>query len=151
MSGVTNYQCPVCGVVVSSGHVCAMSAIQARIDTLTAERDAARAEFAEWLDASRKALDTHVEVVAERDAAREERDDIIAICRGTQMDDAAIASMRAYVSKKLLLEADRDRLAACVERVRKVTRVKIGVGPYPDRDYTEVVHVSDILAALEDA
>jgi len=73
MSGVTNYQCPVCGVVVSSGHVCAMSAIQARIDTLTAERDAARAEFAEWLDASRKALATHAEVVAERDEARRVR------------------------------------------------------------------------------
>jgi len=39
MSDVTNYECPVCGVIVSSGHVCAMSAIQARIDTLTAERD----------------------------------------------------------------------------------------------------------------
>jgi len=34
------YECPVCGVIVSSGHVCAMSAIQARIDTLSAERDA---------------------------------------------------------------------------------------------------------------
>jgi hypothetical protein len=107
MSDVASYRCMICDVIVSSGHVCAMSAIQARIDTLTAERDEARREFTEWLDASRKALDTHAEVVA-----------------------------------------DRDRLAACVERVRKVTRVKIGVGPYPDRDYTEVVHVSDILAAL---
>jgi len=41
------------------------------ISTLTAERDAARQEFAEWLDASRTALDTHAEVVAELDAARE--------------------------------------------------------------------------------
>jgi len=52
-------------------------------------------------------------------------------------------------AKPAAVVADRDRLAACVERVRKVTRVKIGVGPYPDRDYTEVVHVSDILDALE--
>lgn len=38
------------------------------------------------------------------EAAEAMRDDIIAICRGTQMDDAAIHSMRTYVEGKLELE-----------------------------------------------
>ena len=44
------------------------------------------------------------------EAAEAERDDIIAICRGTQMDDAAIHSMRGYVTQKLRIEAERDAL-----------------------------------------
>jgi hypothetical protein len=40
-----------------------------------------------------------------------ERDDIIAICRGTQMDDAAIHSIRGYVTEKLRIEAERDAAA----------------------------------------
>jgi hypothetical protein len=83
-------------------------AYEAGAAKMQAERDAAREEFAEWLDASRKALDAHAD-----------------------------------------LKADRDRLAACVERVRNAPRVTIWAGPYPDRDYTEVVHVDEILAALE--
>jgi hypothetical protein len=81
-------------------------------------------------------------LTAERDEAREE----LATFHATMQ--TILDAKEALV---VTARADRDRLAACVERVRKVTRVKIGVGPYPDRDYTEVVHVSDILAALEDA
>jgi uncharacterized protein (DUF3084 family) len=79
------------------------------IRTLTAERDEARQEFAEWLDASRKALDAHAEVVAERDAAREELATFHATMQ-TILDakDALVVTARA----------DRARLAACVERVR---------------------------------
>jgi CBS-domain-containing membrane protein len=122
MSGVTNYQCPVCGVVVSSGHVCAMSAIQARIDTLTAERDAARQEFAEWLDASRKALDTHAEVVAERDALVRAIDDAMTSAHigvFNPGDDPKDAINRLAVYEQgigeYFMKADRDRLAAMVE------------------------------------
>jgi hypothetical protein len=49
-------------------------------------------------------------LIAMRDAAEAERDDIIAICRGTQIDDAAIHSMRGYVAEKLRIEAERDAL-----------------------------------------
>ena len=44
------------------------------------------------------------------EAAEAERDDIIAICRGTQVDDAAIHSMSEYVTEKLRIEAERDAL-----------------------------------------
>jgi hypothetical protein len=33
--------------------------------------------------------------------AEMERDDVIAICRGHQLTDAALASMRKYVAEKL--------------------------------------------------
>jgi hypothetical protein len=93
---------------------------QPEIDALQAELAAARQEFAEWLDASRKALAAHAEVVT-----------------------------------------DRDRLAACVERVRNLPT-------WDTLDFeagTEPVHAvlrdterngayvksDDILAALEEA
>ena len=44
------------------------------------------------------------------EAAEAERDDIIAICRGTQLDDAAIHSMRGYVTEKLRIEAECNAL-----------------------------------------
>jgi hypothetical protein len=52
----------MCGLYVKQGE---------KVAALTADLAAARQEFAEWLDASRTALDTHAEVVAELDAARE--------------------------------------------------------------------------------
>jgi fructose-1,6-bisphosphatase/sedoheptulose 1,7-bisphosphatase-like protein len=89
---------------------------QSEIDALQAELAAARQEFAEWLDASRKALDTHAEVVT-----------------------------------------DRDRLAACVERVRECGRVRVveatddgDIEEWAD-DHGDYFRAADILAALGDA
>jgi hypothetical protein len=86
---------------------------QPEIDALQAELAAARQEFAEWLDASRTALDTHAEV-----------------------------------------KADRDRLAACVERVKGCGRVRV-VEATDDGDIEEwadehgdYFRAADILAAL---
>jgi hypothetical protein len=72
------------------------------LDALTAELAAARQEFAEWLDAFGKGLETHAEVVA-----------------------------------------DRERLAAMVERVRGV--VSNTWSGFPGN-----VRAADILAALEE-
>ena len=82
----------------------------AYIDTLTAELAAARQEFAEWLDASRTALDAHAAVVA-----------------------------------------DRDRLAACVERVRFVAVEESWDPMHAERNgwRVPVVTADSILSALE--
>jgi len=85
----------------------AIKEMLAYIDTLTAELAAARQEFAEWLDASRKALDAHAEVVAERDrlAAMVERQkpvldaahDVVG-WQGTQREEQAWATLRDSLS-----------------------------------------------------
>jgi len=77
------------------------------LDSLTADLAAARQEFAEWLDASRKALDAHAEVVAERDrlAAMVERQkpvldaahDVVG-WQGTQREEQAWATLRDSLS-----------------------------------------------------
>ena len=51
------------------------------------------------------------------EAAEAMRDDIIAICRGTQLDDAAIHSMRGYVTEKLRIEAECEALRKDAERL----------------------------------
>jgi hypothetical protein len=109
MNDVTNYECPVCGVIVSSGHVCAMSAIQARIDTLTAERDAAQERSKYWK--------------AEHAAANEVID---------------------------TLREDRDRLAACVERVRGIKARSPSETSSVMPHWSDLIHRADILAALGD-
>ena len=48
-------------------------------------------------------------------AIEAERDDVIAICRGTQMDDAAITSIRKYVEEKIRIEDERDALLKVYE------------------------------------
>jgi len=53
----------------------------------------------------------------ERDEARRECDEVVAACRGTQMDEAAIASMWQYVREKVAIQSERDALA---ERVREM-------------------------------
>jgi hypothetical protein len=78
MNDVTNYECPVCAMIASSGHVCAMPAIRARLDTLTVELNEAR----EDVSAHKRLLD-----------------DMLTDYR--------------------TMRADRNRLAACVERVRE--------------------------------
>jgi hypothetical protein len=84
---------------------------QPEIDALQAELAAARQEFAEWLDASRKALDTHAEV-----------------------------------------KADRDRLAACVERVRGCEGQALDDDVYDlSGGWVHVDSLRHILAALGDA
>jgi len=148
---------------------------------LEAERDAARQEFAEWLDASRKALDAHAEVVAELAAAREELDrermrlaacGVVANANTPQTAAAARAFPDEYrsascddvariVDSEMQLRADRDRLAACVERVRGVcdaiasnVDAECFCGECDDEAciaYRDVcwVRTADILAALE--
>lgn len=44
-----------------------------------------------------------------------ERDDIIAICRGSQLTDSALASMRKYVEQKLLIERQLAEARALVK------------------------------------
>jgi hypothetical protein len=107
MSGVTNYQCPVCGVVVSSGHVCAMSAIQARIDTLTAERDALVRAIDDAMTSA------HIGVFNPGDDPKD-----------------AINRLAVYEQGigEYFMRADRDRLAA---RVRKACE---GADTYVDVD-----------------
>jgi len=102
--------------------------VYARFIALTAELAAARQEFAEWLDASRKALDAHAEVVAERDAAREERDvaeralrmhgyrkscDIPACNCGDQWHHGGTAErrLREVLDENAEIRAERDALA----------------------------------------
>ena len=53
------------------------------------------------------------------EAAEAERDDVIAICRGTQLDDAAIHSMRGYVTEKLRIEAECEALRQRAEAERE--------------------------------
>ena len=136
MSGVTNYQCPVCGVVVSSGHVCAMSAIQARIDTLTAERDALVRAIDDAMTSA------HIGVFNPGDDPKH-----------------AINRLAVYEQGigEYFMKADRDRLAACVERVRGCERVECVVDwgneiqfeePQTDGPY---MRAADIFAALEGA
>jgi hypothetical protein len=129
-------------------------AVLAHLDTLTAERDAARQEFAEWLDASRKALDAHAEVVAERDAARESlrrlADDVMR-CIDASWRPHHGREYGAHLGNILAefvggLTADRDRLAACVERVRGLAN---DAAEWSERDERVMLLVSDILAALE--
>ena len=50
-----------------------------------------------------------------RHHAEAERDDIIAICRGNQLTDAALASMRKYVEKKLRIERELAEARAIVK------------------------------------
>jgi len=114
-------------------------------DTLTAELAAARAEFAEWLDASRTALDAHAEVVAELAAAREERDEaqrnyafMVERAANEKLDGYRELGARAAAA-----ENDRDRLAACVERVRGVASGDQWF------HFPGSVRAADILAALE--
>lgn len=47
-----------------------------------------------------------------------ERDEVVEACRGTQMDNAAIASMWSYVREKIGIQAERDALRSEVERLR---------------------------------
>ena len=117
MSIATNYHCPICDTIVSSGHVCSMVSIRTRIDTLTAELAAAR-ERVEFLD---------VELAAMQSEKTDLLNDVFCVTQ------------------------DRDRLAACVERVGGV----LAEEPILDRndDGSEsdrwVVLVEDIFAALE--
>ena len=65
-------------------------------------------------------LDERLTLATQRaEAAEAERDDIIAICRGTQLDDAAIHSMREYVTEKLRIEAERNALRKDAEMLRE--------------------------------
>lgn len=57
------------------------------------------------------------------EAAEAMRDDIIAICRGTQLDDAAIHSMRGYVTEKLRIEAECEALRKVVADVRAIKKI----------------------------
>lgn len=81
-------------------------------DTLRAERD-------EWKNRAEKAERRVFEERTNRAfavrAVETERDDVIAICRGTQMDDAAITSMRKYVEEKIRIEDERDALLKVYE------------------------------------
>lgn len=47
------------------------------------------------------------------ETAEAERDDIIAICRGTQLDDAAIHSIRKHVEEKL----KREKLTPLIQEI----------------------------------
>jgi hypothetical protein len=169
MSGVTNYQCPVCGVVVSSGHACAMSAIQARIDTLTAERDALVRAIDDAMtsahigvfnpgDDPKDAINRlavyeqgvgEYFVKAERDAARREF---------TEWVDTTREELDAHAE----VVADRDRLAACVERATEWIKVLADgefTSPFKvdplERAKSHIAAIehsaADILAALEGA
>jgi len=84
-------------------HNCADEIATLRSDLRTAlqERDSAH----ELMDKNR-ALRVHAEM---------ERDETIAICRGTQMDDAALASMRKYVEQKLRIERELAEARALVK------------------------------------
>ena len=42
--------------------------------------------------------------------AERERDEVISACRGTQMDAAALASVREYVKEKIVIQDQRDAL-----------------------------------------
>ena len=53
-------------------------------------------------------------IAQERDEAR---DEVVAACRGTQMDEAAIASMWQYVREKVAIQDERDALAARVQEL----------------------------------
>lgn len=81
-------------------------------DTLRDERDEwkTRAEKAE-----RRVFEERTNRAFAVRAIEAERDDVIAICRGTQMDDAAITSMRKYVEEKIRIEDERDALLKVYE------------------------------------
>jgi hypothetical protein len=69
------------------------------------------------------AILNHIDALTrERDEARKERDDIIMICRGTQIDDAALASMRKYVEEKLRIERERDAARKVTDAARALYR-----------------------------
>lgn len=57
----------------------------------------------------------------ERDEARRECDEVVAACRGTQMDEAAIASMWQYVREKVAIQAERDELRKRVAELESKT------------------------------
>ena len=107
MSDVASYRCMICDVIVSSGHVCAMSAIQARIDTLTAERDALVRAIDDAMTSA------HIGVFNPGDDPKD-----------------AINRLAVYEQGigEYFMRADRDRLAA---RVRKACE---GADTYVDVD-----------------
>jgi len=135
MNDVTNYECPVCGVIVSSGHVCAMSAIQARIDTLTAERDAAQERSKYWkAEHDRQEIADLTERLL---ATREQREDWAKFALDMKRErDAA--------------RAERDRLAAIVERVRGIKARTPSETSSVMPHWSDLIHRTDILAALGD-
>ena len=77
----------------------------------------------------------------ERDEASKERDDIIMICRGTQIDDAALSSMRMYVEEKLRIERERDAARKVTDAARALYRASAV-------DRVSVDDVQEKLAAL---
>ena len=111
-----------------------------RIDTLIAERDAARADLADvrqMIGFAEESPDEHIVRVA-----------------GT------VNQQYGWMESELnAVRADRDRLAACVERVRAVQQYRpIGyadcdvVGKYDMAEFSDrtvLVRYRDILAALE--
>jgi hypothetical protein len=127
------------GTKDSTSALCTTDDIVRAFDTLTAERDALKVRVAEEIDRGDKWL-------AERDAAREERDSqqrvaIAEMARRVEADrnrEAAENALREQVMKTsqlreaeagchgtlLQLRADHDRLAACVERVRAVQQYR---------------------------
>lgn len=62
----------------------------------------------------------------ERDEARRECDEAVAACRGTQMDEAAIASMWQYVREKVAIQTERDELRARVALLRQALSLADG-------------------------
>jgi predicted nuclease with TOPRIM domain len=97
---------------------------QSEIDALQAELAAARQEFAEWLDASRKALDTHA-------ALQERVRELEAELTDTQVENAWLWTKDPSPNKDAELEAhrkDRQQPAA----VGVVGAVRWGVELSPD-------------------
>jgi hypothetical protein len=152
-------------------------------DTLTAELAAARQEFAEWLDAFGKGLEAHAEVVDERErlaadlaerllATREQREHWAKFAFEMRRERDAAQELLAMhnlgghtdyndgpMRRALATEADRERLAAMVERVRGCERVAF-YSSYAghvvecetgdsNADMDAYFRAADILAALE--
>jgi len=91
----------------------------------------AREHMADTIASLRREL---VSAYSARESALKERDDTIAICRGNQLTDSALASMRKYVEENIRIEADLKRAQQAYfrlarEQVEKAYMFGLADGP----------------------
>jgi len=137
--------------------------VKANLARVTAADEFARTEWAIWeekackLERERKAME------AERDAAREERaacmnemakarrtaqdfrgdSELLRCLLAVDAENGGSGLLKRVHERARAAEADRDRLAACVERVREIAN--------QTGRFSGIVSTAAILAALEDA